>query len=101
MNVNRKTVVVAVFAFTLSFLFFVPVVSYGIPSGTYHCPANGCDFLRYGSVAYWTVGAGAVITGSMRYSLSIKSISSQGVLDATGCYQNGSGGTLCDRGAPQ
>ena len=42
-----------------------------------------------------------MITGSMRYSLSIKGISSQGVLDATGCYQNGSGGVLCDRGAPE
>jgi hypothetical protein len=75
MKVNRKTVVAVVLAFILAFLFLVPVVSYGIPPGTFSCPANGCNFLRYGSVTYWGLGVGGTWRDVTGYSISVASAS--------------------------
>ena len=71
MKVDRKTAVAVVFAAILAFLFLVPLVSYGIPPGTYHCPLNGCDFLRYGSVTYWAFGVGATWREARGYSIEV------------------------------
>lgn len=71
MNTNRKSVATVSIGFIFAFLFFVPVIRYGIPPGVYNCPANGCDFPRYGSVTYWGLGVGGVWTYRGSYSILV------------------------------
>jgi len=75
MKVNRRSVVGAAFACGLAFLFLVPVISYGIPPGAFNCPANGCNFLRYGSVTYWGLGVGGTWRDVTGYSISVATAS--------------------------
>ena len=71
MKVNRNAAAVAAFVCVLAFLFLAPVVSYGIPAGVYNCPVNGCNFLRYGSVTYWSFGVGGTWRDVTGYSFSV------------------------------
>jgi hypothetical protein len=43
-------------------LFVIPEIAFSFPPGTYSCPANGCGFVKLGSVTYWAFGAGGVLT---------------------------------------
>jgi len=71
MRVSRPWVATAAIAFILIFLFLVPVISYALPPGVYHCPANGCNFPRYGSITYWALGVGGIWTYTNSYSISL------------------------------
>lgn len=43
----------------LAFAFFVPFI-YVQPQGVFFCPANGCNFAKYGSITYWAFKVGGV-----------------------------------------
>ncbi len=75
MKVNRKVAVGAAIAFILAFLFLVPVVYYAPPPGAFACPANGCNFLRYGSVTYEGFGVGGTWRDVTGYSISFATAS--------------------------
>lgn len=70
MKVDRVAIA-AFFALIIAFLFLVPVIGYSIPLGAYHCPVNGCQFLRYGSITYWAFGIGATMRDVRGYTLGV------------------------------
>jgi hypothetical protein len=71
MKARRKAVVAVALASIVAFLFLAPVIGYATPSGAYNCPANGCNFLRYGSVTYWGLGVGGTWRDVTGYSVSV------------------------------
>ena len=69
---RRRTAVIAlVLVVGIAFLFLVPVVHYNPPRGIWHCPANGCPFLRWASVTYWAFGVGATWQDVRGYSFQV------------------------------
>jgi len=66
---RRKVVVGIILIGLVAFLFLVPVISYPPPAGAYSCPQSGCQFIRYGSITYWSFGVGAIVRGFDAYSL--------------------------------